>query len=143
MFINCLCTMLQSFFTTTNLCIVSQNSFQHDNKHWNEHKYCLHSSKYLVTRFQSLNNSITPWLRILAVTDVYYCGDIPLNFNTSWCWGSGPCSTSTYWAVVSMVHHNAKCTKFLKIATFNVRSSYVPVGKKSNWESISRKVDVN
>ena len=128
--------------SSTNLCIDSKNSFQHDDNHWNEYYCCLHSCKCLIARFQRLDNSVTPWPCILAVTD-NYCGGIPLNFNSSWCWWPRPCSTSTNWAIISMVHPNAKCTKFFEKATSNVRSSYVPVGKKSNWESISRKVDVN
>ena len=138
MFINFLCTM--SVPSSTNLCIDSKSSFQHNDNHCNEHGYCLYSSENLVTRFQLLDNSITPWPCILAVTD-FYCEGIPLNFNSSWCWWPRPCSTTMNWAIISMVHPNAKCTKF-ETATSNVRSSYVPVGKKSNWELISRKVDV-
>ena len=118
--INCfLCTIFVP--SSTNLCIDTKDCFQHDDYHWNE-DYCrLHSCKCLIACLQRLENSVTPWPCILAVADHYCGGDsswrwfFPLNFDSSWSWWPRPCSTTTNWRIISMVHSYAKCTKiFLK-----------------------------
>ena len=121
--INCfLCTMFVP--SSTNLCIDTKDCFQHDDYHWNE-DYCrLHSCKCLIACLQRLENSVTPWPCILAVADHYCGGDsswrwfFPLNFDSSWSWWPRPCSTTTNWRIISMVHSYAKCTKIFWKSNF-------------------------
>ena len=137
--------MLQSLFTTISYVAFPRTALRAITNDATSIKTACILERRLGNKFHNnVNNEVNVRPAFIVVTDIDDCRDIPLQFCTSWSWRSAPCTTAAaYRTLVPSVHHLVHYKKFSKIATSNFRSSYMPAGEKSNWELISRKVDVN